>query len=62
MNSIKDEYYRKKTHLVEEEIKRSKLLQEEQLVKKNHDTEEHNKKIELLQLEIDLKRKMLKKQ
>jgi hypothetical protein len=61
VNSIgKEAYYKKKTEFLEEEIKRSKLLQDEILQKQNRDIKEHEKRMILLDLDIKIKEALLR--
>lgn len=58
-NPVREEYYKVKLELVREEIKKSRLEQEELIRKQKYDVEEHGKKMQLLDIEIKLKQKML---
>jgi hypothetical protein len=55
----KEAYYKKKTEFFEE-IKRSKLLQDEILQKQNRDIKEHEKRMILLDLDIKIKETLLR--
>nr|CAH7717102.1 unnamed protein product [Callosobruchus chinensis] len=64
--SAKESFYEKKIAFAEEEIKKSKLEQEDLLLRRRQDAErldmekkEHLKKMELLDIQIELKRRML---
>nr|CAH7735615.1 unnamed protein product [Callosobruchus chinensis] len=64
--SAKEGFYEKKIAFAEEEIKKSKLEQENLLLRRQQDAErldmekkEHLKKMELLDIQIELKRRML---
>ncbi|XP_022916841.2 uncharacterized protein [Onthophagus taurus] len=60
--SMMDDYYRKKTELMCEQIKKTVLEREEILRKRKRDEEEHEKKMIILDLDIKLKQEMLSEQ
>ncbi|VEN42525.1 unnamed protein product [Callosobruchus maculatus] len=59
--SLKDIYYEKKILLVDEEIKKNRMEQQDILNRREREQEAHKKQMELLELEIQLKQRMLNK-
>nr|CAI5869385.1 unnamed protein product [Callosobruchus analis] len=59
--SVKDLYYEKKTILVEQEMKKNRMEQQDILNRREREQEAHKKQMELLELEIQIKKRMLNK-
>nr|CAI5842729.1 unnamed protein product [Callosobruchus analis] len=59
--SVKDLYYERKAILVEEEIEKIRIEQQDILNRRERKQEAHKKQMELLELEIQIKKRMLNK-